>query len=81
MNYVDAYVDSLKATENAKSQNFQPVSPTYTLISADLIVARDSCVAEIVTGNISVEEGLANYAAAAEALNLDQALAEMNGEG
>lgn len=81
MNYVDAYVDSLKATENAKSQNFQPASPTYTLISADLIVARDSCVAEIVTGNISVEEGLANYAATAAALNLDQALAEMNGEG
>lgn len=79
MDYVPAYVNSLKVTENAQPQYFQPASPTYTLISADLTTARESCVAEIVTGNISVEDGLANYAAMAASLNLDQAFAEMNG--
>ena len=38
----------------------------------------NSCIAQIVTGNMSVEDGLASYKATADSLNLDQALAEMN---
>lgn len=80
MVYVKAYTDSLAVTDaTAQSRKFQPASKTYTVISADLLTARDSCVAEIVTGNSTVEAGLAQYAETAEALNLDQALAKMNG--
>lgn len=79
MNYASSYLDSQAVTDTtAKPQYFQPASSTYTAISADLVTIRDNCVAEIVTGNISVEEGLANYVSAAQSLGLDQALAEMN---
>lgn len=79
MTYSDAYLNSLAVTAAAgKEQQFQPASETYTLIQSELQIARDSTVAEIVTGNISVEDGLAAYKDAAEGLNLAQALAEMN---
>ena len=79
MTYSDAYLNSLAVTAAAgKEQQFQPASETYTLIQSELQIARDSTVAEIVTGNISVEDGLAANKDAAEGLNLAQALAEMN---
>lgn len=80
MTYSDAYLDSLKATEGAKNQEFQKPSETYSLISAELKTNRDSIIAEIVTGNLSVEEGLASYKAIAESLNVEQVLAEMNAQ-
>lgn len=80
MTYSDAYMDSLKVTENAREQSFQPPSETYSLISSDLITARDNIIAEIVTGNMSVEDGLASYKATADSLNLDKALEEMNAQ-
>lgn len=73
-------MDSLKVTENAREQSFQPPSETYSLISSDLITARDNIIAEIVTGNMSVEDGLASYKATADSLNLDKALEEMNAQ-
>ena len=78
MEYVAAYTDSLAVTENAKQQSFMKPSETYAMISAELTTARDSIIAQIVTGNMSVEDGLASYKATADSLNLDQALAEMN---
>ena len=80
MTYADSYLDSLKATETAKNREFQKPSETYSLISAELKTQRDSIIAEIVTGNISVEDGLANYKAVAESLNVAQVLAEMNAQ-
>ncbi len=81
MVYADSYLDSKAVTdESAQKQYFQPASETYSLISAELQTTRESCVAEIVTGNLSVEEGLANYKTMADSLNLNQALAEMNGQ-
>lgn len=78
--YSDAYVNSLKATENAGIREFQKPSETYSLIAAELKTQRDSIIAEIVTGNISVEDGLASYKAAADSLNVEQVLAEMNAQ-
>ncbi|MBR2824292.1 MAG: hypothetical protein IKE24_11475 [Clostridia bacterium] len=81
MAYSDAYLNSLAITDAfAKEQRFQPASETYTMIQSELQLFRDSTVAEIVTGNISVEDGLAAYKDAAESLNLAQALAEMNAQ-
>ena len=79
MEYVKAYTDSLAVTDAcAKQQNFQPVSATYNVCAADLQTIRENTVAEIVTGNISVEEGLQNYKDQVTALNMDQILIEMN---
>ncbi len=79
MDYVKAYTDSLAVTDAcAKAQYFQPVSATYNVCAADLTTIRENTVAEIVTGNVSVEEGLQNYKEQVAALNMDQILAEMN---
>lgn len=79
MEYVKAYTDSLAVTDAcAKQQYFQPVSVTYNVCAADLQTIRENTVAEIVTGNVSVEEGLQNYKDQVTALNMDQILVEMN---
>ena len=79
MHYAEAYTDSLAVTDNcAKQQYFQPVSETYNANSSDLSNLRSNTVAEIVAGNLSVEEGLKNYKERAAALNMNQVLAEMN---
>ena len=79
MDYVKAYTDSLAVTDAcAKAQYFQPVSETYNICAADLTTIRENTVAEIVTGNVSVEEGLQNYKEQVAALNMDQILTEMN---
>ena len=62
----------------AKEQYFQPVSATYNSVSADLTTLLENTVAEIVTGNVSVEDGLQSYKDQAAALNMDQILTEMN---
>ncbi len=79
MEYAKAYTDSLAVTDGTtKAQYTQPVSATYNIYAADLQTIRENTVAEIVTGNISVEEGLKNYKEQVDALNMDQILAEMN---
>lgn len=79
MTYSAAYTDSLAVTDQyAVPRSFQKPSETYSLISSDLITNRDSIIAEIVMGNISVKEGLENYKEVAESLNVAQVLAEMN---
>lgn len=79
MDYVKAYTDSLAVTDAcAKAQYFQPVSTTYNVCAADLITIRENTVAEIVTGSVSVEEGLQNYKEQVAALNMDQIITEMN---
>lgn len=80
MDYSDAYMDSLAATADAAKREFQPPSETYSLISSELTTARDSIIAEIVMGNVSVEDGLAAYKEKAESLNLNKALEEMNAQ-
>ena len=80
MTYSDAYLDSLKATEGAANREFQKPSETYSLISAELKTNRDNIIAEVVTGNLSVEEGLASYKAIAETLDVEKVLAEMNAQ-
>lgn len=80
MDYAESYTNSLAVTDGKTiAQQFQPASSKYSAISADLVTLRDNCVAEIVTGNLSVEDGLAQYISGAQALGLDEALAEMNG--
>ena len=79
MDYAPAYTDSLAVTDAcAKEQYFQPVSATYNSVSADLTTLLENTVAEIVTGNVSVEDGLQSYKDQAAALNMDQILTEMN---
>lgn len=77
--YSDSYVDSMRVVDSvAQPQYFQPASPTYTQIAGQLTAMRNDVVAQIVTGGLSVEEGLAIYKQQAQAMGLDQALAEMN---
>lgn len=82
LEYDASYIDSIAVIESvAKPQYFQPSSPTYNEIYERLDTLRKDCIAQIVTGGISVEEGLAQYAEGARQLGLDQALAEMNAMG
>lgn len=81
INYPDSYVQSLEVVEaSAQPQYFQPASPTYTRIADQLVAMRNDIIARVVTGGITVEEGLASYAEQAEAMGLNQALSEMNGQ-
>lgn len=81
MTYSDAYLNSQAVTdEHAIALSFQKPSETYAAVSADLITSRNSIVAEVVMGNMSVEEGLENYKAVAESMNVEQILAEMNAQ-
>ena len=79
MSYSPAYMNSLAVTDaSAQKRYFQPASETYSIIAADLATLIEDTVAEIVTGNITVEEGLERYQEKVKVLNIDQALAEMN---
>lgn len=55
-----------------------PVSETLNMITADLSAVKSEIIANIVLGKVSVEDGLAEYKAKAEQLNVAQVLEEMN---
>lgn len=79
LEYPPFYTESIQIIESvAHPQYFQPVSATYTRIASTLTTERNDIVAQIVTGGLTVEEGLAAYAKIADELGLDDALAEMN---
>lgn len=56
-----------------------PVSETRTMITAEMTTTRDNILARVVMGQMTPEDGMAEYKAAAERLGVDKALAEMNG--
>lgn len=64
--------------ENGIYKSVTPVSDTYNTIVSDLTAVRQECIANIVMGKVTVEEGLANYKKQADALGVAQVLQEMN---
>lgn len=56
-----------------------PVSETLNAVTADLSAIREELIANMVMGVISVEEGMESYRQQAEALGVEQILAELNG--
>ena len=55
-----------------------PVSETRTMIHSDLTTTRLNIFARVMMGQMSPEEGVAEYKAQAEALGVSTALEEMN---
>ncbi len=55
-----------------------PESATYTKKSADITVLKDEVIGKIVTGAMSVEDGLAYYEKEVAALGMDQIIEELN---
>lgn len=55
-----------------------PVSKTLTRINSDLVALREKTLANIVMGQTTVEEGIANYTKEASNLGIDQVVAELN---
>lgn len=79
LTYSQVYLNSLEQVSAvAQQQLFQPPSVTYIRIADQLLALRNECVAEIVTGEMTVEEGLARYRQGVGELGLDAALEEMN---
>jgi len=56
-----------------------PVSETLNAVTADLSSIRQELIAKMVMGDITVEDGIESYRQQAEALGVEQILAEMNG--
>lgn len=75
-----AITDSLAiSNEYAQVTYAFPVSETRTMITAEMTTTRDNVLARVVMGQMTPEDGIAEYKAAAERLGVDKALAEMNG--
>lgn len=55
-----------------------PDSETYTKRSADIIVLKDEVIGKIVTGSMSVDEGLDYYTKEIAALEMDKIIEELN---
>lgn len=74
-----AVTDSL-AIANQYSQNISvfPVSEQRTMIASDLTTAREGIISKVVMGQMTPEEGMAQYKATAESLGIDIALEQMN---
>jgi len=82
MDLSDAITDSLAvAKASGEMINVFPVSEQRTIIAADLKTARENIIARVVMGQLSPEEGMAEYKTQAENLNVALALSQMNGEG
>lgn len=64
--------------ESGVYTNTTPVSETLNMITADLATVKSEIIANIVLGKVSVEDGLAQYKAKAEELNVAKVLEEMN---
>lgn len=74
-----AITDSLEIA-NKYSENLRvfPVSEQRTMIASDLTTAREGIISKVVMGQMSPEEGIAQYKATAEGLGIDIALEQMN---
>lgn len=66
------------ANEYAEPIYVLPVSETRTMISSDLTTARENIIARVVMGQLTPEDGLAEYKKQADLLGVAQALEEMN---
>lgn len=55
-----------------------PLSKTYTKINGDLTMLKSEIIAKVIMGDLSVEEGMAQYRAQSEALNVSIVESEMN---
>ena len=74
-----AVSDSLAVVSaNAKNISVFPVSEQRTMITSDLTTARENIISRVAMGQLTPEEGMAEYKAQAETLNVAQALEEMN---
>lgn len=71
--------DSLAVVSaNAKNISVFPVSEQRTMITSDLTTTRENIISRVAMGQLTPEEGMAEYKAQAETLNVAQALEEMN---
>ena len=71
--------DSLAVVSaNAKNISVFPVSEQRTMITSDLTTTRENILSRVAMGQLTPEEGMAEYKAQAETLNVAQALEEMN---
>ncbi len=75
---VTTTLETLAASATFKTNT--PVSETLNKITADLTSVREEAIAKMVMGDVSVEDGIADYCKKAAELGVDQVLAEMNGE-
>lgn len=73
---VTTSIDILTA-DNAQL-NVTPLSKSYAKISSDLIALKSATIAEIVMGEVTVEEGLATYLEESAALGIETVIAELN---
>ena len=74
-----AVTDSLAVVSaNAKNISVFPVSEQRTMITSDLTTTRENIISRVAMGQLTPEEGMAEYKAQAETLNVAQALEEMN---
>lgn len=64
--------------ENSVQAEIIPLSSKLSKISEELLMEKEKTVASIVMGQVSVEEGLANYATRAKNLGIDQVIEELN---
>lgn len=76
----DMVTVTLEILENSNSayKPTMPVSDAYNSIVSDLTAVRNETIANIVMGEVSVEEGLANYKKQADILGIAQVLEELN---
>lgn len=71
--------DSLAIADTySKNLSVFPVSEQRTMIASDLTTARQNVIAKVVMGQMTPEEGIAEYRATAEGLGIDIALEQMN---
>ncbi len=71
--------DSLAITDAcAITTPIMPVSETLNKINSDLELEKADILAKVVMGELTVEEGVAEYKAVAEELNVEQVLNELN---
>lgn len=74
-----AVTDSLAVLDKSGVQKVAfPVSETLNSITSDLTAIREEILAKVVTGEMSVEDGMAKYRSESEMLNVAQVLKEMN---
>jgi putative aldouronate transport system substrate-binding protein len=78
---VETITASMEILEkNAVFKTNTPVSDTLNKVTADLSSTRQSIIAKIVMGEVSVEDGMQEYYNKAAEFNVEQILKEMNGE-
>ena len=79
LDLAQSVVDSLEiANTYAEQKSVYPVSDTLTKIKSDLTLVKENVIANVVMGNMSVEEGLNKYKEEASMLGADKVVEEMN---